>query len=342
MMGIRDAMGAEPLGTASMPRLINLAFIGTVLAFVVVLAVLWVAPQASAQPGTVAAHVAVPPHTPHGLPSGIEPLAAYVPQVACDQRTHPGTRALARLLTRTYPDTTTATTYACGTDGVPSEHSDGRAIDWMANVRDHRQHAEAKATLHWLLAADSSGNRFAMARRLGVMYLIYDNRMWGAWDGTWEDYNGCAHLPARAYDNQCHRTHVHISLGWAGAMGATSFWTKQVAGTDYGPCRARDLNWAGTYQRPRRSPCPRYPDVTAPRHASATKVALIEFSGAEVRPGWGGPATSAIQRALNVPATGVFAAATKAAVRKFQRNHGLAASGVVNQRTWRLLLKSVH
>jgi peptidoglycan hydrolase-like protein with peptidoglycan-binding domain len=125
-------------------------------------------------------------------------------------------------------------------------------------------------------------------------------------------------------------------------MGATSFWTKQVAGTDYGPCRARDLNWAGTYQRPRRSPCPRYPDVTAPRHASATKVALIEFSGAEVRPGWGGPATSAIQRALNVPATGVFAAATKAAVRKFQRNHGLAASGVVNQRTWRLLLKSVH
>ena len=120
-----------------MPRHINFAFIGTVLAFVLVLAVLWVAPQASAHPGTVAAHVAAPPHTPHRLPSGIEPLAGYVPQVACDQRTHPGTRALATLLTRTYPDTTTATTYACGADGMTSEHSDGRAIDWMANVRDH-------------------------------------------------------------------------------------------------------------------------------------------------------------------------------------------------------------
>src|SRR5579875_1612324 len=111
---------------------------------------------------------------------------------------------------RSYGATDWASTYTCGTDGTRSEHYDGRAIDWMVSVTDRRQHAAAKAFLAWLLATDKAGNRFAMARRLGVMYVIYDNRMWGAWDGRWEQYDGCFHHPQPAYANTCHRTHMHI------------------------------------------------------------------------------------------------------------------------------------
>ena len=171
------------------------------------------------------------PHTPSGLPRAIEPMAQYVGQTACDPYTHAGTKALAHLLAATYGSYGGSgynTSYACGTDGTQSEHYDGRAIDWMVSVRNSRQYAAGKAAIAWLLATDSHGNRFAMARRLGVMYVIYNNRMWGAWDGRWEQYNGCYKLKSHAYDNACHRTHVHISLSFNGALGHTSFWRKKV------------------------------------------------------------------------------------------------------------------
>jgi hypothetical protein len=227
-----------------------------------------------ALPAPVAVAAPPTPHVPRGLPTAIEPLGGYVEQTACDPVARPGTVKLARLLASTYHDygaTAWNTTYACGTDGTRSEHYDGRAIDWMVDVRNKRQHAAAKAAIGWLLATDAAGNRFAMARRLGVMYLIYDNRMWGAWDGRWEEYNNCSHLPARTYDNYCHRTHMHISLTWDGALARTSFWTKKVPLPDYGPCRPADLNWAFRYTGPNPSGCPSYPKVAAKRSASPTR-----------------------------------------------------------------------
>ena len=72
------------------------------------------------------------------------------------------------------------------------------------------------------------------------MYMIWNNMMWGAWDGKWEPYNGCFSTPAAALDTACHRDHMHFSLSWNGAIGRTSFWSRQVfAATDYGPCRPR-------------------------------------------------------------------------------------------------------
>src|SRR5439155_26867406 len=156
-------------------------------------------------------------------------------------------------------------------------------IDWMVDVHNVRQYAAAKSAIAWLLATDRAGNRFAMARRLGVMYLIYDNRMWGAWDGRWEQYNNCSHLPTRANDNYCHRTHIHISLSWNGALGRTSYWTKRVSSTDYGACRPRDLNWAYLYAGSNLLGCPDYPKVVATATASDTKRALVKYSGAGVR-----------------------------------------------------------
>lgn len=188
----------------------------------------------------------------------IEALATYVGQTSCDPHVKAGTAKLGKLLTSTYPGTTFASTYPCGTDGSQSEHYEGRAIDWMVSARDKAQHAEARAFIHWLLATDRYGNTDAMARRLGVMYVIFNNRMWGAWSGRWEEYNGCLHKKRRshAYDNACHRTHVHISLSWNGARGRTTFWTGKVSPTDYGPCLKKGHHYAPKWKRPNHAGCP--------------------------------------------------------------------------------------
>ena len=94
-------------------------------------------------------------------------------------------------------------------------------------MRNARQYAAAKAAIAWLLATDSHGNTFAMARRLGVMYIIYNNRMWGAWAGGGRSTTTAQAPAARGNDNACHRTHMHISLTWDGASGPTTFWTKK-------------------------------------------------------------------------------------------------------------------
>ncbi|HKC29731.1 MAG TPA: peptidoglycan-binding domain-containing protein [Jatrophihabitans sp.] len=312
------------------------AFVAAVLA----LAAIVCAPSASAT-------TAPPkPATPRGLPASIEPLASYVEQTACDPQIRPGTAKLARLLASTYRNynaTSWASTYACGTDGSRSEHYDGRAIDWMVDVHNAKQYAAAKAAIAWLLATDKYGNKFAMARRLGVMYLIYDNRMWGAWDGRWEQYNNCSHLPARTNDNACHRTHIHISLSWAGAMGRTSYWTRRVATTDYGPCRPRDLNWAFRYTGFNPVPCTDFPAVHAKAGASAIKRTLITYSGAGVRRASSGPIVTAVQAALHVRQSGSYGATTASAVEAFQRKHaGCPVTGVMNPPTWRALLAAAR
>jgi hypothetical protein len=264
-----------------------------------------------------------------------------VAQDSCDPGFKPGTKKLIALLHHTYPDVYAGGSYACGTDGSVSEHYEGRAIDWMASIHDKTQHAEARALIKWLLATDADGNRFANARRLGVMYLIYDNRIWGTWDGQWEPYSNCADTPQAAYDNACHRTHVHISLTWNGAMGRTSYWTGQLTPTDYGPCRASGLNWASKYTGYNPTPCPNYPGVAAPKGASAAVKALTQYAGAYLHRGSQGPAVQAVQSVLHVSTSGNYLGATKSAVRGFQRAHQLSSTGAMNVRTWKKLIAVV-
>ena len=137
----------------------------------------------------------------------------------------------------------------------------------------------------WLLARDADGNAYANARRAGVMYLIWNNRIWGAYraaDG-WRPYASCASPPSSRYDTTCHRDHVHVSLSWEGAMARTSMWTGTPAAVDYGPCRDADLNWAAPYTGPRATPCPSYPRVSAPAGASALRRTLTTYSGMHAR-----------------------------------------------------------
>jgi hypothetical protein len=291
-------------------------------------------------PAVASAAPLAPPPTPIGLPVALEPLATDVGDVACDPHTRTGTAELAALLVKTYPNTSANTVYACATDSKNSEHYDGRAIDWMVSARTTTGLATANSFLAWLLATDSSGNKYAMARRLGVMYVIFNNRIWGTWDQRWDPYQDCATKTSTTYDSYCHRNHVHISLGWNGAFARTSYWTKRaISTTDYGPCRPADLNWASRYVASNPAQCPRYAVRVAPPNATALLTALVSYSGARVGLNDHGPIVITVQYALGYPnGPGTFGPITRAAVLSFQLAHGIAQSGLMDQATWRALL----
>ena len=288
-------------------------------------------------PGGAAGPVATPA-LPPGLPQGIEELAPYTGQVSCDPVDKPGATALAKLLVATYPGTTTGISRACATD--TSEHYEGRAIDWMVSIRKPAEAAQAQAVIDWLFAADAQGRRFANARRLGVMYLIWNDRIWGSYasDSGWRPYSSCATRPDPASDTACHRNHIHISLSWAGATARTSFWSGQVAAADYGPCRPADLNWAPAYSVANPRPCPRYPSVPAPSNAPAAVAALVRYSGITLGSGSAGAAVSAVQAALGEQTDGRYGPGTVSAVSAFRAGHGLTAGSTVDAATWRALL----
>ncbi|MFL6163022.1 MAG: peptidoglycan-binding protein [Jatrophihabitantaceae bacterium] len=276
-------------------------------------------------------------HAPYFGPN-IEPLADYVPQNSCQPGFRAGTGALARLLVSTYPNTTAGGPRSCAASAT-SEHYDGRAVDWMDSMRVPVQFMQAASVIKFLLATDAYGNKFAMARRMGIMYIIWDNHIWGTWSGRWEDYNGCPKTPAPSLDNACHRNHMHFSLSWDGALGLTSFWSRRVISTtDYGPCRPSDLNWAADYASYRGTPCPSYPRLAPQAGSSAVYVGLVSYSGAALYPGMSGEPVLAIQRAFNKPLTGRYDAVTTDAMVRFKRAHRLPGTAVVDPNSWRALL----
>jgi hypothetical protein len=172
---------------------------------------------------TPSAAFAAVPVAPVRLPSTIEGFAKYVKQTTCSPTAKPGTVKLKDLLLKTYPGTRSLGISRSCSAGGTSEHKEGRAFDWGVRYSSTSERAKASAFLTWLLKTDSAGHKAANARRLGVMYVIWNKRIWGAYAANqgWRTYNG----------SNPHTDHVHISLSWAGARGTTSFWTGRVNST---------------------------------------------------------------------------------------------------------------
>jgi len=150
----------------------------------------------------------------------------------CSPTEKKGPRYLRRLLLATYGPVSSNIVRPCSLSD--SGHEEGRALDWMTNVRVPEQKAMADAFVAWLQAPDGFGNPEAMARRLGISYVIWNNQTWRAYDPArgWTDYNRCAtkkQMRKRALDTTCHRNHVHISFSWDGALKRTSYYTGFVA-----------------------------------------------------------------------------------------------------------------
>ena len=247
-------MSGQSTRRGSAPRRARLALLGPVglVASAVLASTLGAAPGAWADPWTPSSWTGIVAGAPvpgTGLPGAVAPAGPANPspvldlparleeQAQCDAVVKPGTQALANLIKATYPGASIGLLRNCSI-GDTSEHKDGRAVDWMVSVRDPQQRANAEAFLNWLLAADASGTPYANARRLGVMYIGWHDRIWRAYDVErgWSELKGCFAKPAPASDTLCHRNHVHISLSWDGASGLTSFWDGSPV--DGLPCRA--------------------------------------------------------------------------------------------------------
>jgi hypothetical protein len=168
-----------------------------------------------------------PPKSP-AVTVGIEDFAAYQPQFLCRHSVEPGVKAFEHLLLTTYPATTSLGDMRACSVGGTSEHYDGRAFDWGADHRVPAQRAAGKSLLKWLFATDAEGNQDAMFRRLGLMYVIWNKRIWGTWSKQWKPYS-CSGV------TDCHVNHIHFSFDWAGAREKTSYWTGSVAGTSEPP-----------------------------------------------------------------------------------------------------------
>jgi hypothetical protein len=158
------------------------------------------------------------PATPNFGPA-IDAYAAYDGQRTCDATAKPGVVGYRDLLNATYGVHNSGIGRACN-DGGQSEHKEGRALDYALNVNDAGQRAIANDILNWLLATDRHGNANANARRLGVMYLIWNRQIWYASNpgAGWQNY------PCSGDPSDCHTNHIHTSFSWAGALKQTSWW----------------------------------------------------------------------------------------------------------------------
>jgi hypothetical protein len=140
-------------------------------------------------PVGVAAGSSMPPPPAGALP---EPLPVYVPQNECTPTAKPGVAAFQRLLQARYPGSRNLGIVRACHQGARSEHKEGRAFDWGVRVDRPREARYARDLLGWLLATDASGVRYANARRVGIMYMIWNRRIWSASraaDG-WRPYTG--------------------------------------------------------------------------------------------------------------------------------------------------------
>ena len=161
--------------------------------------------------------------------AAVDAPAGWERENTCSPTEKKGPRKLRKLLLKTYGPISSNIVRPC--TAADSGHEEGRALDWMVNVRVPEQKAVAESFLAWVQAPDAFGNTAAIARRLGISYLIWNNQMWRPRDGAWTDYAGCAAPKMRwkRYDSTCHRNHVHVSFSWDGALARTSFWSGLVA-----------------------------------------------------------------------------------------------------------------
>lgn len=162
-----------------------------------------------------AAAAAAPPSP--AFPAHIDGYPVYDGQTSCSPSAKPGAIALRDMLLEAYPGSRNLGISRACDQGGRSEHKEGRAFDWGVHVDRPAERAQAEDLLAWLLATDEHGNPHARARRLGVMYMIWNRRIWRSYAGNraWGPYSG----------RSPHTDHVHITLSRAAAQRQTTWWT---------------------------------------------------------------------------------------------------------------------
>jgi hypothetical protein len=157
----------------------------------------------------------------------IDRFASYEGQILCDPTEKPGVAGFRALVRASYTGVNTGGIVRSCDVGGRSEHKEGRAWDWMLRADLPADKAKADDLLTWLLARDAHGHDAALARRLGIMYIIWNRQVWNAWAPAkgWQPYTGASP----------HTDHIHFSFSWDGALKRTSWWTGGVPTTGPSP-----------------------------------------------------------------------------------------------------------
>ena len=168
---------------------------------------------------------AVSPASPASAGEPVEPYARYVPQSTCSPKAKPGTVYLSRWLVRHYGGGVGPVSRRCAGDST-SEHKEGRALDWRLDAARAGDRRRAARLMERIFRTDNLGNTDAWARRMGVMYVIWNDRMYPAWDEFRPEPYLSSSCPSRQRCSKTlrHRDHMHISLSRRGGWGATSWY----------------------------------------------------------------------------------------------------------------------
>ncbi|GHO92894.1 hypothetical protein KSF_029420 [Reticulibacter mediterranei] len=159
----------------------------------------------------------------------IDTTPNYQPQSTCDPTAKPGVQAFHDMILKIFPNTGDyGITRDCGSEDGISEHKEGRAWDWKVNANNPQDVATVNTLFKWLFATDKYGHKNAMITRLGIMYIIWNKQIWGAYRASdgWRPYSGVSE----------HTDHVHFSFYWIGANKQTTFWNPQQACEQGAPC----------------------------------------------------------------------------------------------------------
>ncbi|MBC7309886.1 MAG: peptidoglycan-binding protein, partial [Tetrasphaera sp.] len=261
---------------------------------------------AHAAPIVTAVTVPPPPTPSVTLPADIDVAPSYQQQTTCDPTAKPGVIDFAKLLNQHYGTRYYGIGRNCNS-GV-TEHSEGRALDWMISAYDPQQKAIADAIVEWLSASDDKGNPGVMARRFGINYIIWNRKMWRAYapERGWATYTG----------SHPHDDHIHFTFTWDGAYKRTSWWTGVALKTI-------TIGSDGT------------PGAPAPH-----EVPILTNTGYHVlRTGSRGEEVEILQRGLGITVDGSFGSQTETAVRAFQTEHKLTVDGIVGPQSWARLIE---
>ncbi|MEJ7794907.1 MAG: hypothetical protein WKF50_05090 [Nocardioides sp.] len=160
---------------------------------------------------------------------GIEDYASYQPQTKCSPKAKPGALSLGHWLVNRQGGGFGGISRPC-TSGGTSEHKEGRAFDWRLDANKLADRQRAAAFLALVRETDQAGNSDARARRMGIMYIIWNDHMYSAWDGFQRvDYlSSSCKATKKCSSTLRHRDHMHISLSRSGGNGATSWYDGKI------------------------------------------------------------------------------------------------------------------
>ena len=163
-------------------------------------------------------------------PLPLEDYAPYQPQTRCSPTAKPGTTQLSRWIVYRFDGGYGPISRAC-TSGGTSEHKEGRAFDWTLDATKKADRLRAAAMLERIFRARKDGEEHVLARRMGIMYIIWNDHMYSAYDHfERSDYlsSSCT-TKAGCSKTLRHRNHMHISLTRKAARAETSWYVARNA-----------------------------------------------------------------------------------------------------------------